>query len=52
MTNRRTREEFERAMLPHLTSAHSFAMWLLRHPQDAEDAVQDAYLKAFKAFDN
>lgn len=39
-------------MLPHLGAAHSLARWLLRHPQDAEDAVQDALLKAYKAFDS
>lgn len=37
-------------MLPHLGAAYSLARWLLRHPQDAEDAVQDALLKAYKAF--
>jgi RNA polymerase sigma-70 factor (ECF subfamily) len=38
-------------MLPHLASAHSLALWLLRNPHDAEDAVQDAYLAALRAFD-
>lgn len=38
-------------MLPHLASAYNLARWLLRHPQDAEDAVQTSYLKAFKSFD-
>ncbi len=38
-------------MLPHLNSAHHMAMWLLRHPSDAENAVQDAFIKALKAFD-
>ncbi|NQV84938.1 MAG: sigma-70 family RNA polymerase sigma factor [Rhodospirillales bacterium] len=38
-------------MLPHLGAAYNLAVWLLRHPQDAEDVVQDAYLKAYKAFD-
>jgi RNA polymerase sigma-70 factor (ECF subfamily) len=37
-------------MLPHLAAAYRLARWLLRHDQDAEDAVQDAYLKAFKSF--
>jgi RNA polymerase sigma-70 factor (ECF subfamily) len=44
------RTEFERLILPHLGAAYSLARWLLRHPQDAEDAVQEAVLKAFKAF--
>lgn len=45
------RAEFERVMMPHLVAAHDLARWLMRHPQEAEDAVQDAFLKAFRAFD-
>ncbi len=41
---------FEQIMLPHLDAAHNLARWLLRHEQDAEDCVQEAYLLAFKAF--
>lgn len=37
-------------MLPHLGAAYNLALYLLRHPPDAQDAVQDAYLKAFAAF--
>ena len=44
------RTEFERLILPHLGAGYSLARWLLRHPQDAEDAVQEAVLKAFNAF--
>lgn len=43
--------EFERNVLPHLGAAYSLARWLLRHPQDAEDAVQEAVLRAYRAFD-
>ena len=45
-----SRSEFERLILPHLGAGYSLARWLLRHPQDAEDAVQSAALKAFNAF--
>ena len=45
------REEFERKVLPLLPAAYSLARWMTRHPQDAEDAVQEALLRAFRAFD-
>src|SRR6059058_4994333 len=41
---------FEEALLPHLDAAHNLARWLLRNEQDAEDVVQEAYLRAFKSF--
>jgi len=41
---------FEDAILPHLDAAHNLARWLLRNEQDAQDVVQEAYLRAFKSF--
>jgi RNA polymerase sigma factor, sigma-70 family len=41
---------FEAMMLPHLDAAHNLARWLLRNPEDAQDVVQEAYLRAFKSF--
>src|SRR5690349_17239070 len=41
---------FEAAMLPHMDAAHNLARWLLRNEQDAQDVVQEAYLRAFKSF--
>ena len=41
---------FEEAMLPHLHAAHNLAKWLLRNEQDAQDVVQEAYLRAFRSF--
>ena len=38
----------ERALLPHLDAAYNLARWLVRNPQDAEDVVQEAYLRAVK----
>jgi RNA polymerase sigma-70 factor (ECF subfamily) len=35
-------------LLPHLDSAYNLARWLLRNAEDAEDVVQEAYLRAFK----
>jgi RNA polymerase sigma-70 factor, ECF subfamily len=41
---------FEAMMLPHLDAAKNLARWLLRNDRDAEDVVQEAYLRAFKSF--
>src|SRR5437763_12578951 len=41
---------FEEVMLPHLNAAHNLARWLLRSEEDAQDVVQEAYLRAFKSF--
>jgi RNA polymerase sigma-70 factor, ECF subfamily len=41
---------FEEVVLPHLDAAYNLARWLVRKPQDAEDIVQEAYLRAFKFF--
>ena len=42
----------ERALLPHLDAAHNLARWLLRNAPDAEDAVQDALVRALTFFDS
>jgi RNA polymerase sigma-70 factor (ECF subfamily) len=42
---------FERAVLPHLDSAYNLARWLVRDVYDAQDVVQEAYLRALKFFD-
>ncbi len=41
---------FEAVMLPHMDAAHNLAKWLLRNEEDAQDVVQEAYLRAFKSF--
>ena len=46
-----TQPDFEQVFLPHLDAAYNLARWLLRNDQDAEDAVQEAYMRAYKAFD-
>ncbi|HWR76594.1 MAG TPA: sigma-70 family RNA polymerase sigma factor [Thiobacillus sp.] len=42
---------FEAAVLPHLDAAYNLARWLLRDEQNAQDVVQEAYLRAFRFFD-
>ena len=44
------RESFDEVVLPHLDAAHRLARWLVRNEHDAEDAVQDASLRAFRYF--
>jgi RNA polymerase sigma-70 factor (ECF subfamily) len=41
---------FEEMMLPPMDAAHNLAKWLVRNEQDAQDVVQEAYLRAFKSF--
>jgi RNA polymerase sigma-70 factor (ECF subfamily) len=41
---------FEQAVLPHLDAAYNLARWLTRNEQDAQDIVQEAYLRAFRFF--
>ncbi|MGA2429661.1 MAG: sigma-70 family RNA polymerase sigma factor [Candidatus Acidiferrum sp.] len=41
---------FEQEILPHLDAAYNLARWLTRNERDAEDAVQEAYLRAFRFF--
>ena len=41
---------FEAAILPHLSSAYNYARFLLQNESDAEDVVQESYLRAFKYF--
>ena len=41
---------FDEVVLPHLDAAHRLARWLMRNEHDAEDAVQEASLRALRYF--
>lgn len=47
-----TARRFREAALPYLDDAYTLARYLLRNPSDAEDAVQECYLRAYKHFDS
>jgi len=44
-------QRFEQAIMPHMDAAYNLARWLTRNEDDAQDIVQEAYLRAFKFFD-
>jgi RNA polymerase sigma factor (sigma-70 family) len=43
---------FREAALPHLDDVYTLARYLLRDASDAEDAVQECYLRALRHFDS
>jgi len=47
----RAPKRFEQQALPHLDAAYSLAFWLMRDRADAEDVVQDAFIRAQRGFD-
>lgn len=47
---RRQREAFEREAMPHLAALHAYALHLCRDQADAEDLVQETYIKALANF--
>jgi RNA polymerase sigma-70 factor (ECF subfamily) len=49
--NKRKSEQFEAILLPCLDSAYNLARWLTRNEQDAQDVVQESYLRALRSFD-
>jgi RNA polymerase sigma factor (sigma-70 family) len=45
------RRRFETVVAPYLADARAFARWLIRNQADAEDVVQEACIRAFRAID-
>jgi RNA polymerase sigma-70 factor, ECF subfamily len=44
------RRRFEESVLPHVDAAFNLARWLLRDKANAEDATQDAMMRAYRFF--
>jgi RNA polymerase sigma-70 factor (ECF subfamily) len=51
MNQQTDRMAFEETVLPHLDAAYNLARWITRNTEDAQDVVQESYLRAFKFFD-
>ena len=45
------RDLFDQTVLPHLNAAYNLARWMIRNEHDAEDIVQESFLRAFRSFD-
>jgi RNA polymerase sigma factor (sigma-70 family) len=41
---------FEEVVLPHMDAAYNYARWLTRNEAEADDVVQDAYVRALRFF--
>ncbi len=50
MAPNNTLEQFESTVLPYLNAAYNLARWLTGNTHDAEDVVQESYLRALHSF--
>jgi RNA polymerase sigma factor (sigma-70 family) len=46
------RDRFEAQVMPHLDAAYRFAHWLAGGRAQADDVVQETFLRAYRAFDS
>jgi len=51
MSEEKRARQFREVALPHLDDAYNLARWLTRSAADADDIVQDAYMRAYQFFD-
>jgi RNA polymerase sigma-70 factor (ECF subfamily) len=51
MATARKQALFEQTIMPHINAAYNLARWLTRNGDDAEDVVQEAFLRAFRSFE-
>jgi len=48
LTGPENRDDFQRTFLPYLDAAYNLARWVLKNEADAQDVVQEAYLRALR----
>jgi RNA polymerase sigma factor (sigma-70 family) len=52
LQDRNKQARFEMVAVPHMASAYNLARWLIGNDHDADDVVQEAYLRALRFFDS
>jgi len=50
MNDEQTRTRFETLLLPLMKDAYNLTRWLMKNQEDAEDMVQESYLRAYRFF--
>ena len=50
MKDEQTRTRFETLLLPLMKDAYNLTRWLMKNQEDAEDMVQESYLRAYRFF--
>jgi DNA-directed RNA polymerase specialized sigma24 family protein len=50
MNDEQTRARFEILLLPLTKDAYNLSRWLMKNQEDAEDMVQESYLRAYRFF--